>query len=171
MGFDGYALGGLSVGEDMETRQKIIRETISFLPEDKPIYLMGVGRPEDIVEAVMLGVDVFDCVMPTRNARNGALFTSRGRLTIKNSSYADDGRPIDEDCGCYTCSHYSRAYLRHLFMANELLAYRLNSIHNIYYYTHLMEDIRNAIRDNRLEEFKEIFYRLRDSECLNGFIS
>jgi queuine tRNA-ribosyltransferase len=171
MGFDGYALGGLSVGEDMETRQKIIRETISFLPEDKPIYLMGVGRPEDIVEAVTLGVDVFDCVMPTRNARNGALFTSRGRLTIKNSSYADDGRPVDEDCGCYTCSHYSRAYLRHLFMANELLAYRLNSIHNIYYYTHLMEDIRNAIRDNRLEEFKETFYRLRDSECLNGFIS
>jgi queuine tRNA-ribosyltransferase len=164
MDFDGYALGGLSVGEDMETRQKIIRETIDFLPGDKPIYLMGVGRPEDMVEAVMLGVDMFDCVMPTRNARNGTLFTSRGRLTIKNSSYADDGSPVDGDCGCYTCTHYSRAYLRHLFMSNELLAYRLNSIHNVHYYTHLMEGICNAIKDGRLEEFRDNFYKQREDE-------
>jgi queuine tRNA-ribosyltransferase len=162
MGFDGYALGGLSVGEDSETRQKIIRETIGFLPQDKPVYLMGVGKPEDILEAVMLGVDMFDCVMPTRNARNGTLFTNKGNLVIKNSSYADDARPIDEDCGCYTCSNYSRAYLRHLFMANELLAYRLNSIHNIHYYTHLIRDIRNAIRNGRLEEFRDNFYRQRE---------
>jgi queuine tRNA-ribosyltransferase len=162
MGFDGYALGGLSVGEGSEMRQKIIRDTIGFLPPDKPVYLMGVGKPEDILEAVMLGVDMFDCVMPTRNARNGTLFTGKGNLVIKNSSCTDDGRPIDEDCGCYTCSNYSRAYLRHLFMANELLAYRLNSIHNIYYYTHLMEDIRNAVRNGRLEEFRDNFYRQRE---------
>jgi queuine tRNA-ribosyltransferase len=159
MGFDGYAFGGLSVGEDMETRYRIIRETIGFLPDDKPVYLMGVGTPEDIVEVVPLGLDMFDCVMPTRNARNGTLFTSRGKVTIKNASYAEDAGPVDEDCSCYTCSHYSKAYLRHLFMANELLAYRLNSIHNIYYYAHLMESIRNAIRDNRYEEFKDSFYK------------
>lgn len=168
MGFDGYALGGLSVGEGSEMRQEIIRETIGFLPPDKPVYLMGVGKPEDILEAVMLGVDMFDCVIPTRNARNGTLFTRKGNLVIKNSSYTDDGRPIDEDCGCYTCSNYSRAYLRHLFMANELLAYRLNSIHNIYYYTHLMGYIRNAVRDGRLEEFRDNFYRQRESDTLNS---
>ena len=164
MGFEGYALGGLSVGEDADARQRIIKETVAFLPEDKPVYLMGVGRPEDILEAVILGVDMFDCVMPTRNARNGNLFTSKGRLVIKNSQYADDERPIDEGCGCYTCSHYSRAYLRHLYMANELLVYRLNSIHNIHYYTSFMEDIRNAIRDDRLEEFREKFYKQRKNE-------
>jgi queuine tRNA-ribosyltransferase len=159
MSFDGYAFGGLSVGEDMETRGRIIRETIGFLPDDKPVYLMGVGTPEDIVEMVPLGLDMFDCVMPTRNARNGTLFTGRGKVTIKNASYAEDAGPVDEDCGCYTCSHYSKAYLRHLFMANELLAYRLNSIHNVYYYAHLMEGIRNAIMDNRYEEFKDSFYK------------
>lgn len=164
LGFDGYALGGLSVGEDSGTRERVIKETIDFLPEDRPIYLMGVGRPEDILESVILGVDMFDCVMPTRNARNGTLFTGKGRLVIKNSCYMDDNRPIGEDCGCYTCSHYSRAYLRHLFMANELLAYRLNSIHNLYYYIHLMEEIRNAIRDGRLDGFKEKFYRQRSVE-------
>jgi queuine tRNA-ribosyltransferase len=168
MDFDGYAFGGLSVGEDMETRYRIIREIIDFLPDDKPVYLMGVGTPEDIVEMVPLGLDMFDCVMPTRNARNGTLFTSRGKVTIKNASYAEDASPLDEDCSCYTCSHYSKAYLRHLFMANELLAYRLNSIHNVYYYAHLMEDIRNAIRDNRYEEFKDSFYKLRDSELSNS---
>ena len=162
MGFDGYALGGLSVGEDDDTRKRIIKETIDFLPEDKPIYLMGVGRPEDILEAVFEGVDMFDCVMPTRNARNGTLFTNRGRLVIKNSCHIDDERPIDGECGCYTCANYSRAYLRHLFMANELLAYRLNSIHNIYYYTHLMEDIRNSIRENRLEDYRLAFYQQRE---------
>ncbi|MFC1867527.1 tRNA guanosine(34) transglycosylase Tgt [Thermodesulfobacteriota bacterium] len=162
--FDGYALGGLSVGEDSCTRERVIKEAIDFLPEDRPIYLMGVGRPEDILEAVVLGVDMFDCVMPTRNARNGTLFTGKGKLVIKNSCYMDDNRPIDENCGCYTCSRYSRAYLRHLFMANELLVYRLNSIHNLYYYIHLMEEIRDAIRDGRLDGFKEKFYKQRSVE-------
>ncbi|MFC1535217.1 tRNA guanosine(34) transglycosylase Tgt, partial [Thermodesulfobacteriota bacterium] len=159
MDFDGYALGGLSVGEDNDTRQRVIKETIGFLPQDKPVYLMGVGRPEDILEAVILGVDMFDCVMPTRNARNGTLFTNNGKLVIKNARYMDDDRPIDEDCGCYTCSHYSRAYLRHLFMASELLIYRLNSIHNLYFYTNLMKNIRNAVREDRLEEFRNDFYK------------
>jgi len=163
MGFDGYALGGLSVGEDADTRQRIIKETTAFLPEDKPVYLMGVGKPEDILEAVILGVDMFDCVMPTRNARNGTLFTSTGRLVIKNAQYIDDERPVDEGCDCYTCSHFSRAYLRHLYMANELLVYRLNSIHNIHYYTRFMDDIRKAIRDERLEEFRDNFYKRREA--------
>jgi queuine tRNA-ribosyltransferase len=162
IGFDGYALGGLSVGEDPETRQRVIHDTVPFLPVNTPIYLMGVGRPEDIVEAVLLGVDMFDCVMPTRNARNGMLFTHKGRLVIKNACYREDDRPIDEDCDCYTCSHYSRAYLRHLYMANELLVYRLNSIHNIYYYTHLMDGIRDAIRGDALEAFRENFYQQRE---------
>ena len=162
MDFDGYALGGLAVGEDSDTRLRIIDQTIDFLPPDKPIYLMGVGRPEDILEAVILGVDMFDCVMPTRNARNGTLFTSNGKLIIKNSRYMDDEQPIEEGCGCYTCNNYSRAYLRHLFMANELLAYRLNSIHNLYYYIHLLESIRNAIRGDRLASYREYFYNLRN---------
>jgi queuine tRNA-ribosyltransferase len=161
MNFDGYALGGLSVGEDGETRQRVILQTISFLPEDKPVYLMGVGTPEDIIEAVILGVDMFDCVMPTRNARNGAFFTTSGRMTIKNARYTDDHRPVDESCTCYTCSHFSRAYLRHLFMAKELLAYRLNSIHNLHYYIHLMAEIRHALGDGKLLEFRKRFYNLR----------
>ena len=159
MDFDGYALGGLSVGEDKETRERVIMETIAFLPADKPVYVMGVGKPEDIIEAVKLGVDMFDCVMPTRNARNGTLFTGKGKLVIKNACYADDERPIDENCSCYTCSHYSRAYLRHLFMAKELLVYRLNSIHNLYYYSHLMEDLRQAIREERLADYCRKFYK------------
>jgi queuine tRNA-ribosyltransferase len=160
MNFSGYALGGLSVGEDSDTRKRVIGETVPFLPEEKPVYLMGVGKPEDILEAVILGVDMFDCVMPTRNARNGSLFTDRGRLVIKNSAYREDASPIDENCGCYTCSNYSRAYLRHLFMANELLAYRLNSIHNIHYYIQFMKKIKNAVKENKLLEFKKEFYKL-----------
>lgn len=165
MDFDGYALGGLSVGEDSDTRLRVIRETIEHLPTDRPVYLMGVGRPEDILEAVMLGVDMFDCVMPTRNARNGTLFTGKGKLVIKNACHAEDERPIDESCGCYTCAHYSRAYLRHLFMAKELLAYTLNSIHNLYHYTHLMEDIRLAIEHHRLSEFRDEFYAQREDSA------
>jgi queuine tRNA-ribosyltransferase len=161
MNFDGYALGGLSVGEDAGTRHRIIHETIPFLPEERPVYLMGVGKPEDIIEAVLLGVDMFDCVMPTRNARNGTLFTGSGTLVIKNARYADDGRPLDESCGCYTCTHYSRAYLRHLYMSRELLAYRLNSVHNLFFYCRLMKEIRQAIRDNRISEFRENFYKLQ----------
>jgi queuine tRNA-ribosyltransferase len=162
MDFSGYALGGLSVGEDPETRERVIQDTVPFLPKDKPVYLMGVGRPEDIIEAVMQGVDMFDCVMPTRNARNGMLFTSKGKLVIKNACHAEDDRPIDENCDCYTCLHYSRAYLRHLYIANELLVYRLNSIHNIHYYTHLMKAIQDAIRDDELENFKKDFYKQRE---------
>ena len=161
MDFPGYALGGLSVGEDNATRERVIAETVRFLPEDKPRYLMGVGKPGDILEAVILGVDMFDCVMPTRNARNGSLFVDGGRIVIKNAEYREDSAPIDENCGCYTCRNYSRAYLRHLFMANELLAYRLNSIHNIYYYIQFMDRIKNAIKDNKLLEFKKEFYKLR----------
>jgi queuine tRNA-ribosyltransferase len=161
MDFDGYALGGLSVGEDRATRQRIIQETVEYLPEEKPTYLMGVGKPEDILEAVVCGVDMFDCVLPTRNARNGTLFTSRGQLVIKNARYTDDDRPLDEDCECYTCLHYSRAYLRHLFMSKELLAYRLNTIHNLHYYTELMAAIGWAIREDRLAEYRREFYELQ----------
>jgi queuine tRNA-ribosyltransferase len=158
MGFDGYALGGLSVGEDKLTREGVIRTTMEFLPEEKPVYLMGAGTPEDIIESVKMGVDMFDCVLPTRNARNGMLFTNKGKLVIKNARYAQDSSPIEEGCGCYTCSHYSRAYLRHLFLSKEILSFRLNTIHNLYYYTHLMTEIRQAIRDDRLAEFSDDFY-------------
>jgi queuine tRNA-ribosyltransferase len=163
MGFDGYALGGLSVGEDRDTRQRVIRETVDFLPSEKPVYLMGVGTPEDILEAVTLGVDMFDCVMPTRNARNGTLFTTAGRMTIKNARYAEDNRPVDESCHCYTCAKYSRAYLRHLFMAREILSYRLNTIHNLAYYSRLMGDIRTAIREDRLMEYRATFYEIHEN--------
>jgi len=157
MEFDGYALGGLSVGEDRATRERVIRETVPFLPNDKPVYLMGVGTPEDIVEAVGLGVDMFDCVMPTRNARNGTLFTTEGRVIIKNARYAEDDRPLDQNCDCYTCTHYSKAYLRHLFMAREILSYRLNTIHNLAYYCRLMAGLRAAIQDNRWAEYRAMF--------------
>jgi queuine tRNA-ribosyltransferase len=161
MGFDGYALGGLSVGEDKQDREKVVRLTREFLPQEKPVYLMGVGTPEDIVESVKNGVDMFDCVIPTRNARNGMLFTSRGKLVIKNAQYAQDSSPIEEDCACYTCSNYTRAYLRHLFVSKEILAYRLNTIHNLYYYAQLMSGIRQALREERLGEFCHNFYALR----------
>ncbi len=161
MDFDGYALGGLSVGEDQETRLRVISEVRDFLPDDKPVYLMGVGTPEDLVEAVVLGVDMFDCVMPTRNARNGTLFTSKGKLNIKNAQYIDDESPIDENCQCYTCSNYSRAYLRHLFMARELLAYRLNTIHNLSYYMQLMAEMRQAIEEDRIDSFRKNFMKIK----------
>jgi queuine tRNA-ribosyltransferase len=158
MGFDGYALGGLSVGEDRATRQQVIQETVPFLPEEKPRYLMGVGKPEDILDGIMAGIDMFDCVLPTRNARNGALFTSQGALTIKNACYTEDERPVEESCSCYTCTHFSRAYLRHLFMAKELLAYRLNTIHNLHYYMGFMADIRQALREDRFTDFCQAFF-------------
>jgi queuine tRNA-ribosyltransferase len=164
MDFDGYALGGLSVGEDRTTREQVIRFTRGFLPEDKPVYLMGVGTPEDILESVRIGVDMFDCVLPTRNARNGMLFTNKGKVVIKNAQHADDSAPIQEGCMCYTCSHYSRAYLRHLFLAKEILAYRLNTIHNLHYYAQLMSGIRQAIREDRLAEFSRDFYTEREED-------
>lgn len=162
IGFDGYALGGLSVGEDAETRLAVIQAARPFLPEEKPLYLMGVGTPADLVEAVCLGVDMFDCVMPTRNARNGTLFTSVGRVAIKNARYAGDDRPLDPNCSCYTCRHYSRAYLRHLFMARELLAYRLNTIHNLAYYIDLMRAIRKAIETEQMLSFRTWFYQSQE---------
>lgn len=162
IGFDGYAVGGLSVGEGHEDMCRVLEETLPLLPEDKTRYLMGVGMPEDIVESVARGVDMFDCVLPTRNARNGMLFTSSGKLVIKNAQYADDPLPVEEDCPCYTCRNFSRAYLRHLYMAKEILSSRLNAIHNISYYMNLMSEIRKAINENRFLEFKREFYSKRE---------
>ena len=161
IGFDGYAIGGLSVGEPKDERDKVLECTLPELPTDRPRYLMGVGKPEDIVEAVKRGVDMFDCVIPTRNARNGFLFTRYGTLKIRNSQYQHDTRPIDEQCGCYTCQHYSRAYLRHLDKCGEILSARLNTIHNLYYYQELMRGIREAIAAGTFETFVSEFYALR----------
>ena len=162
IGFDGYAVGGLSVGEGADEMCRVLEETIPCLPEDKTRYLMGVGMPEDIVEGVALGIDMFDCVLPTRNARNGMLFTSSGKLVIKNAQYADDPLPVEEDCTCYTCRNFSRAYLRHLYMSKEILSSRLNAIHNISYYMKLMSEIRKAISEERFLEFKKEFYSKRE---------
>jgi queuine tRNA-ribosyltransferase len=163
IGFDGYALGGLSVGEPEELMMEVTEHTAEILPQDYPIYLMGVGTPENLVESVYRGIDMFDCVMPTRNARNGMLFTSRGRVVIKNSRYSNDPRPPDENCGCYTCRNYSRAYLRHLYMAREILAYHLNTIHNLYYFVGLMRSMRRAIKNDSFLQFRKEFHALRQS--------
>ncbi|MDF1614031.1 tRNA guanosine(34) transglycosylase Tgt [Desulfurivibrio dismutans] len=157
IGFDGYAIGGLSVGEPEELMYEICEATAAEMPADQARYLMGVGTPRNLVEAVYRGVDMFDCVMPTRNARNGMLFTSRGRLVIKNARYRDDPRPPDEECGCYTCRHYSRAYLRHLFQAREIMASVLMTIHNLSYYTGLMATMRRGIEEDRFLEFYRNF--------------
>jgi queuine tRNA-ribosyltransferase len=168
MNFQGYAIGGLSVGEPKSMMLDVLGWTTSLLPEKAPRYLMGVGAPEDILGAVMLGIDLFDCVLPTRNARNGTLFTHSGKISIKQAQYVEDGRPIDENCLCYTCRHYSRAYLRHLYLANEILSSRLNTIHNLFYYMDFMKRIQEAIRENRLLEFHKAHTSIpRDleSEC------
>ena len=161
-GFDGYAIGGLSVGEPKKLMFEMIDITRPLIPDRYPVYVMGVGNPEDLVEGVARGVDMFDCVMPTRNARNGMLFTSFGHIVIKNSRFARDSRPIDPACTCYTCRNYSRAYLRHLFIAKELLAHRLNTIHNLHYFLHLMKEMREAIEKDRFEAFKQEFYSKRE---------
>ena len=161
IGFDGYAIGGLSVGEPKEEMIKILDHTTPQMPEDKPRYLMGVGRPEDIVEAVRRGVDMFDCVMPTRNARNGHLFTHQGVVKIRNQKHQFDTRPLDETCGCYTCQNYSRSYLRHLDKTNEMLGSRLNTIHNLYYYQELMQGLREAIASRNFDNFVNEFYEKR----------
>jgi queuine tRNA-ribosyltransferase len=161
MEFDGLALGGLSVGEEKGERQDIITSTLPLLPEEKPRYLMGLGTPEDLVEGVGAGADMFDCVLPTRNARNGMLFTWKGPVIIKKAEFAEDPQPIDPDCGCYTCRNYSRAYLRHLYQAKELLSYRLNTLHNIYYFMELMQRLREAVAQDRFITFKEDFYNQR----------
>jgi queuine tRNA-ribosyltransferase len=154
IGFDGYAIGGLSVGEPKEDMLRILAHTAPQMPKDKPRYLMGVGTPEDLVDAVSYGIDMFDCVMPTRNARNGWLFTQYGDVKIKNATYKTDTRPLDEECECYTCRHFSRSYLHHLYRIGEILGARLNTIHNLHYYQFLMQGMRAAIEENRFEAFK-----------------
>jgi len=150
----GIAIGGLSVGEPKEDRRRVLENILPHFPEDKPRYLMGVGTPEDILEAVEMGIDMFDCVMPTRNARNGTLFTRFGKMTIKAARYAEDQRPVDPECPCPACREYSRAFIRHLLSVGEILGLRLASLHNIYFYLNLMERIRGAIEENRFEKFK-----------------
>jgi queuine tRNA-ribosyltransferase len=162
IGFDGYAIGGLSVGEPKDERDKVLEITVPLLPENQPRYLMGVGKPEDIVESVKRGIDMFDCVIPTRNARNGFLFTHHGTVKIRNSKYQKDTNPVDKNCGCYTCQNYSRAYLRHLDKCKEMLGAHLNTIHNLYYYQELMCNIRQAITENRFREFEKEFYAKRE---------
>ncbi len=165
IGFDGYAIGGLSVGEPKPEMLRILAHLTQQMPVSHPRYLMGVGTPEDIVEAVSRGIDMFDCVLPTRNARNGWLFTSEGVVKIRNARYKSDTRPLDSQCGCYTCRHYSRAYLRHLHRCNEILGSRLNTIHNLYYYQWLMRGLREAIEVKRLDEFVNKFYGRRPREA------
>ena len=162
IGFDGYAIGGLSVGEPKDEMLAVLDGLTPHMPKDKPRYLMGVGTPEDLVEAVSRGIDMFDCVLPTRNARNGHLFTSEGVVRIRNSQYQDDTRPLDPACDCYTCRHYSRAYLRHLDKVGEILGARLNTIHNLHYYQSLMRGLREAIAHGGLVAFITDFYQKRE---------
>jgi len=161
MGFPGYAVGGLSVGEPKDLMLETADATIPLLPQDKPRYVMGVGTPEDLVEMTAMGADMFDCVLPTRNARNGQLFTAEGTLNIANARFRNDPRPAAEGCDCYTCRTFSRAYLRHLYMAKELLAYRLNTLHNVHYFLSLAAQMREAITQDRFAAFRRDFYRAR----------
>ncbi len=164
VGFDGYAIGGLSVGESKEEMKLVLDHLTPDMPKDKPRYLMGVGKPEDIVEAVRRGVDMFDCVMPTRNARNGHLFTSTGVVRLRNSPNKKDIGPVDDNCSCYTCKNYSRAYLHHLDKCGEMFGAELATIHNLHYYQQLMKDLREAIETGTLCDFVEKFYRARGLE-------
>ena len=168
IGFDGIALGGLSVGESQQEKNEILEFMSDKLPEDKPRYLMGVGTPEDIVEAVRYGIDMFDCVIPTRNARNGQLFTSEGVINIRNAEYKDSDDPIDKNCDSKVSQNYSRAYLNHLHRTNEILGSMLATYHNIYYYQSLMRDIRNSIKDNLFAKFLKEFYNKRNLDMPNG---
>ena len=165
IGFDGYAIGGLSVGEPKEDMQRILAYIAPKLPVEQPRYLMGVGTPEDIVGAVAAGIDMFDCVLPTRNARNGWLYTRRGTLKLRNAQYRDDLRPPDEECACYTCRHFTRAYLHHLLRMNEILSARLNTWHNLHYYQTLMQGLRAAIEGGRLTDFITEFHGLRRADA------
>jgi queuine tRNA-ribosyltransferase len=165
IGFDGYAIGGLSVGESKEEMLRVLDYTAPRLPAERPRYLMGVGTPEDIVAAVARGIDMFDCVLPTRNARNGWIFTRCGTLKLRNACYRDDVRPLDEQCDCYTCRNFSRAYLHHLQKVNEILGARLNTWHNLHYFQELMRGLRAAISGRRLGGFVADFARLRTAPC------
>jgi queuine tRNA-ribosyltransferase len=164
--FKGYAIGGLSVGEPKDLMFEVAEYTLPLLPDSKPKYIMGVGTPEDLVQLVALGADMFDCVLPTRNARNGQLFTPFGHINISNARYKDDTEPVDSACTCYTCRHYSRAYLRHLYITRELLAYRLNTIHNLHHYIHLMMEMRTAIEQGRFPAFRDSFFQKRGGRHL-----
>jgi len=166
--FPGYAVGGLSVGEPKDLMMEMADFTLPLLPQGKPKYVMGVGTPEDLVEMVGMGADMFDCVMPTRNARNAQLFTAWGTVNIDNAVYKFDEAPIDSNCACYTCRQYSRAYLHHLFRSRELLSYRLNTIHNIHYYISLMQAMRNAICNDEFESFRKAFYSSRGKDDLES---
>jgi queuine tRNA-ribosyltransferase len=168
IGFDGYAIGGLSVGEPKEDMERVLAHAAPRLPAHAPRYLMGVGTPEDIVNAVSRGIDMFDCVLPTRNARNGWLFTARGDVKIKNARHREDPGPLDPDCACYTCRHFSRAYLHHLHRTGEILGARLNTIHNLHYYLDLMRGLREAIGAGRLAPFRERFRDQRMIESQTG---
>ncbi len=163
MDFPGYALGGLSVGEPKALMLEVADAALPALPEAKPRYIMGVGTPEDLVDLVGLGADMFDCVMPTRNARNGQLFTDTGTINIANARFRNDNRPVEPGCDCYTCRNFSLAYLRHLYTARELLSYRLNTIHNIHYYTRLMARIREAIIADTFDQFRKTYYQKRSA--------
>lgn len=165
IGFDGYAIGGLSVGEPKHEMLATLDAIHLKMPVDKPRYLMGVGTPEDLVEGVRRGIDMFDCVMPTRNARNGHLFTRHGVIKIRNQQYQYDTRPLDEDCNCYTCRNYSRAYLKHLDKCKEMLGSRLNTIHNLHYYLELMQGLRDAIENQTFDTFVQEFYDQRNSRA------
>ncbi len=162
IGFDGYAIGGLSVGEEAELMYEMMEHTLPLLPVDSPRYVMGIGTPENLIEAIARGADMFDCVMPTRNARNGVLFTSFGKISIKQARYLEDERPIDPDCSCYVCRKYSRAYLRHLYQNNEILSSMLNTHHNLSYYLGLMSEAREAIEKSAFGVFRKDFYRKRE---------
>ena len=160
--FDGFAIGGLSVGEANSDMYDTVEWTTQFMPKDKPRYLMGVGTPEDLIENIQRGVDMFDCVMPTRNARNGTLFTSYGKVNIKAARYIKSDEPIDKNCSCYTCQRYSKGYINHLYRAKELTYFRLASLHNLNYYLDLMREAREAIMENRFSQFKNEFYQKRE---------
>jgi queuine tRNA-ribosyltransferase len=159
--FDGFAIGGLSVGESNNQMYDTVEFTTPFMPTDKPRYLMGVGTPEDLIENIYRGVDMFECVMPTRNARNGTLFTTFGKINIKAAKYKEDSNPLDSNCNCYTCQNYSRAYLNHLYRAREITYFRLATIHNLHYYLNLMKQAREAILEQRFEQFRKDFYAKR----------
>jgi len=163
MPYDGFAIGGLSVGEANQDMYDTVEWTTQFMPKEKPRYLMGVGTPEDLIENVSRGIDMFDCVMPTRNARNGTLFTSFGKINIKKAEYTTDNDPVDPECNCMVCQTYSRSYLRHLYRARELSYFRLGTIHNLYYYLNLMKEMREAILKERFDEYKIKFYKKRTS--------
>ncbi len=168
IGFDGYSIGGLSVGESNEEMYRVTRHIAPRMPSDLPRYLMGVGEPRDLLEGVEAGVDMFDCVLPTRNARNGSLFTSHGKISIKQARFREDSKPLDPECQCNTCQHYSRAYLRHLYLSGEILGMRLNTLHNLHFFLNMMKNARNAILENRFAAFKKEFLEGYQQDISSG---